>query len=495
MLASLCLIGLTQQPVQANPDQKQVYQNATFTVLYRTADNPGDCPPPDAEVGELQAWPAEAQAAMNHVVDILDNLINSDVPIAIDACYQTDNTPGSLAFASEIESFTQDDVASLPVPGVAYAVALANAIDGNDLNGERSEILTSVNSNIEWDYCTVNCVVDANSFDFVSTMVHEFIHGLGFSMSFSVDNADNPTIGSYQPSIADESVYTYDGENTVQKLTDLPNNSAELLDAFLGGSGTVVLAGNNTVAANDDMPAFVYSTTSWESGSSMSHFDDNHPSNLGRIMNAATDSGPGSRTVDALTLMLLKDIGLSVDEAVDRSDGTTYPTASHFAGTDMVNHMRFGPTVSTESSNAPNDASDDGIARVGDWTVGANGGTVAVDIQASTAGARGCFNGWADWNQDNDFADDGEQIFNMVSVSQGNNNHSFDIPAEIGDEDTIRYRFRLHQDWDNDGGCDDQVGVSSTITLMNGEVEDYDFSLITTPVEIDQFVYLPIIRK
>ena len=493
-LTLMGLIFLSQQSAAAEPNDGQtvdVYQNATFTVKFRTAADPGDCPTPDGMVGELQSWPAEAQGAMNHVVDILDNLVNSDVPIVIDACYQPDSTEGSLAFASATESFNGEAGGRT----VTYAAALANAIDGIDNNGDRSEILTSVNSNISWDYCSTNCTVADDKFDFVSTLVHEILHGMGFAMTFSVDDEESPSTGSYTPDITDTFVYTFDGTNEVTKLIDIENGSAELLDAFLGGSGTVVFAGPHTKAANDGNSAFVYSTTTWESGSSMSHLDDNHVTNLGRMMNAATGEGPSSRTVDAITLAFMKDIGWSVNDAQDFSDGTSYPAASHIASSGMVNHIRFGDTVSTESSPAAADGSDDGIRKIGTWSIGPLGGMIEYNIQGN-AGAKGCLNGWADWNQDNDFADAGEQIFDMVPVSAGFFMNSFEIPGSVDPETPHQYRFRLHQDWDNDGMCDDQVGVSSTVRLMNGEVEDYTFPVSTVdPGDLDEQIYLPYVVK
>ncbi len=487
-----CLIFIGQQNASADETEAVfIYQNATFTVKFRTAADPGDCPTPDDTVGELQAWPAEAQGAMNHVVDILDNLVNSSVPIVIDACYQPDSSPGSLAFASAVESYEGD------VDGrtVTFAAALANAIDGIDNNGDRSEILTSVNTNISWDYCATDCTVAEDKFDFVSTLVHEILHGMGFAMTFGVDDGDSPTVGNYTPDITDTFVYTFDGTDEVTRLIDIDNNSAALLDAFLGGSGTVVFAGPNTKAANDGNAAFVYSTTTWESGSSMSHLDDNHPTNLGRMMNAATGEGPSSRTVDAITLAFMQDIGWSVNDAQDFSDGAGYPAASHVTSTDMVNHIRMGATVTTEANAATTDSSDDGISANGTWSAGANGGQFGIDVQGSS-GAWGCLNVWADWNNDNDFADDEEQIITMEPIEVGAFDVDFDIPNSVDPTEQHTYRFRLHQDWDNDGACDDQVSVSSTVRLMNGEVEDYVFPASTlNPGDLDQFIYLPVVTR
>jgi hypothetical protein len=503
-LALFCLLAFSSQSAQADPAAPEaidVYQNATFKINYRTTGDPGTCEGPN----DLLAWPGEAQAGMNHVVDIIDNLINSDITIEVDGCYKPAADADTLASAGANDSYTQNDDALLPVADVTYAVALANSIVKKDLNGAKAEIVTDINSNISWDFCTTGCTVADDKFDFVSTMVHEVLHGMGFAMTFGADENENPPIGFFStftganppPDITDTFVYSYDGTNTVTQLISIENDSNELYNTFTQGSGTVVFDSPNVKAANDENAAFIFSPQTWSGGSSMSHLDDKHATNLGRMMNAATPEGPSSRTIDAITLAFLKDIGWSVNEAMDLSDlsdGTTYPLAGHIASADMVNHIKLGETVNTESSPAANDSSDDGVTKIGTWTTGADGGTIQISVQVGTAGAKGCLNAWADWNNDNDFDDAGEQLFAMAPVDATSGPGSFDIPESVDPETPHTYRFRLHQDWDNDGTCDDQVGVSSTVRLMNGEVEDHIFPAGTAPV-LDQLIYLPLVVR
>lgn len=512
LLLSIAVVSPLRASAEINEPQKvETYQAANFQINYRDADSQGTC---NTDDGALQPWPADAQAAMNHVVDILDDLINSTVPIVIDACYQAtdmqdengDPVPDleTLASAGPNAFLTQDDVAALPVANRDYAIALANAISGVDQNGAEVEITMSANSRYTWDFCTVGCTVDTERNDFVSTIIHEVLHGLGFFTSFDpvVDDNNTPTgEGMYSdpPAIMDDYVVRL-ADNT--KLIDLENNSATLWNAMQQGSGTVGFNGPNTLAINGS-PPFIYTPTQYEQGSSMSHWDDDAASSLGRMMNAATDAGPSSRVVDAITLMALKDIGWSVNEASDHGDVAlnSYGDAYHINAASFVNHIKLGATFSSENGATVNDASDDGVTHPGNWAVGASGGSLSINVTSTEPSARGCLSGWIDWNRDNDFGDASEQIVAMQPMTVQNQNFTFDIPNSVGTDPVSTIyngRIRLIPDWDADGACDDQVAISPALGLFGGEVEDYNWLLtggtvVIPPTTNNQDLYLPVV--
>lgn len=471
-----------------------VYRTATFDVNYRGPNNQGQCPT-SSELGALLAWPDEAKAAMNHVIDILTPLLNSGPTIAVDACYQPDSTSGSLAFASAVDNYDVDYSAKNGVPGVRnYAVALANSLDDTDNNGARPEIMTSVNSNQQWDYCTTGCTVDANKFDFVSTLVHEFLHGLGFAMSFGVDNDSNPTQGNFSNPAGVTDYFVFSSAaysaNPNKRLIELTNPSVDLLQIYMAGSGNVEFRGSNTVAINGFAP-YIYSVAnSWEQGSSMSHLDDNHESNLGRMMNAATNSGPSSRTVDAITLMFMKDIGWSVNDASDFGDAemAAYGDARHINSKDFANRMWLGTDFSTEGSAGRADSNDDGVSISGSkWSDGANGATISVTTNG-ISGLRGCLSVWVDWDNNNNFTDTADPVVSMRPITNGAGQIiSFDVPAGTFTSNqarTLNTRVRLQPDWDRDGACDDQVAMRYNHGVFGGEVEDYQWNFGPTQVGI-----------
>lgn len=481
-------------------DQATVYTTANFQVRYRTIADPGTCNPGD---GTFQTWPAQAQTAMNHVIDTLDDLINSQVQIVIDACYQADPTgTDTLASASPNVFYTQADAPTLPVANRQYAVALANAISGVDQNGGDVEIVAIVNSNITWDFCTQNCTVANNRFDFVSTMIHELLHGLGYFTSFDPDDNDPPVIGFYTdpPAIMDDFIVRATDE---VKLITLPNNSAQLMDAMRQGSGTIVYNGPNVLAANRNIRPSIFSPTTYSQGSSMSHWDDDDPANLGRMMNSASDSGPSSRVVDAITLMTLKDIGWSVTDPRDHGDSglNVYGDAQHINDPSFVGFLRLGSAFSAENAAVADDASDDGVSHDGSWSAGTNGGTVTVTVASPVPSSRACLTGWIDWNLNSSFADFNETVIDMQPVVVGNQSFSFDIPASVTGNPTSTFynaRFRLIPDWNGNGACDDQIAVTPAGGVFGGEVEDYLWTLssggTTTFPPGSKTLYLPLLQ-
>ena len=509
-------VALAPYSARAEIDEENIvrtYRAVNFQVNYRDASDQGSC---TADEGDLQPWPADAQAAMNHVVDILDDLINSTVPIAIDACYQAavmqdpngDTVPDldTLASAGPSDFLTQNDVAALPVANREYAIALANALSGVDQNGAGVEISMSANSRYNWDFCTTGCTVDAELNDFVSTIIHEVLHGLGFFTSFDPvtdQNGAETGEGMYSnpPAIMDDYVIQI-ADNA--KLIDLPNNSATLWNAMQQGSGTVGFNGPNTLAINGSAP-LIYTPNQYQQGSSMSHWDDDAASSLGRMMNSATGAGPSSRVLSAVTLMALKDIGWSVNDARDHGDVAlnAYGDAQHINAPGFVGHMKLGATFSSEGSAVANDASDDGVTHPGNWAVGPNGGQLSINMASSEAAARGCVSGWVDWNRDNDFGDADEQIVAMQPMAVGDQAATFAIPNSIASNaaSTIyNGRIRLIPDWDGDSACDDQVTITPSAGLFGGEVEDYQWQLtggtvVIPPAPGTQSIYLPLISS
>ncbi|MGB1250249.1 MAG: GEVED domain-containing protein [Candidatus Promineifilaceae bacterium] len=495
--------------VSAEPDHAReahvpnVYLAANFTVNYRGPGDNGTCD--TSEDGALIAWPNDAKTAMNHVIDILDDLITSSQTIVVDACYQPHQQTSSLAYAGATDSYNVDNGMGQAV----YAVALQNAIDNTDNNGASPEITTSTNSAISWDYCTTNCSVDPAKFDFVSTLVHEFLHGLGFAMGFGVDNDNAPTVGNYPspPTITDIFVYTSAdyATNPNKQITSLPNNTAALLNIYNAGSGMVEFRGTNTLTANGFAPYIFSVANDWQSGSSMSHLDDNHATNMGRMMNAATGSGPSSRTVDAITLMFLKDIGWTIAEASDYGDTefAAYGSAQHINTKTQVNSLWLGTDFSTENAAIRADTHDDGVTLQA-WSDGADNGKVSLTVGSNTTNVKGCASIWIDWDGNDNFTDSADIAVAMMPVTNGSQDVMFTVPSGTftgsGADKMFNARVRLQPDWDRDGVCNDQVGMRYQYGIAGGEVEDYQWTLsnsgalITAP-SVTPRAYLPILSK
>ncbi|MCK5147940.1 VCBS repeat-containing protein, partial [bacterium] len=123
-----------------------------------------------------------------------------------------------------------------------------------------------------------------------------------------------------------------------------------------------------------------------------------------------------------------------------------------------------GRAADSGDDNSSGSDDEDGVSVVDGWLEGTNGGAVEVFV----TGGSGYLSAWIDWNDDNDFADTGEQIFNMQAVAEGADTLSFDIPAGgIPTPDTYNRFSRFRLDDSN------TVAMTTTGLVTNGEVEDH----------------------
>lgn len=96
------------------------------------------------------------------------------------------------------------------------------------------------------------------------------------------------------------------------------------------------------------------------------------------------------------------------------------------------------------------------------------GRSVNVAVTASTGGF---LDAWVDFNDNNDWADAGEQIFTSQALSAGVNSLSFTVPASATITSQTFARFRLSS----------VGGLSYTGAFEDGEVEDYEVAISQPP--------------
>lgn len=154
-----------------------------------------------------------------------------------------------------------------------------------------------------WDY---DDNVASGTFDFKAVAIHELLHTTGFSsfISSSGTGLGSGTTWSY-----------YD-----QFLTDVNGNRLVTVGGvFNGGSiltngvgSDVYFSGPNAMAANGGQRVHIYSPISFTSGSSLSHLDTDFFTSSALVMEHAVASGPATRTLGAIELGILADLGYSV---------------------------------------------------------------------------------------------------------------------------------------------------------------------------------------
>ncbi len=191
-------------------------------------------------------------------------------------------------------------------PYTLYPVSLAEKIAGRNLNDSLSaDITLRVNSSVNW-YAGTDGNTPSLQYDLVTIVLHEVCHGLGFFDSMDTDNS----IGWYGigsvPLIYDTFIENFQG----QRLTDtlaFKNYSNDLLRQLTGGN--LYFNGPLLRTYTTGSRARIYAPAIWNSGSSISHLDENQTPEPNTLMTPFIDMGEAIHNPGNLTLSILGDLG------------------------------------------------------------------------------------------------------------------------------------------------------------------------------------------
>lgn len=218
----------------------------------------------------------EAQAAFQFAVNIWQTLLTSPVDINVDAQWTRLGTGvlGSAGATTVMRNFS-----GAPLANVWYPVALAEKIAGQDLNGVGNpEIVANFSSQAQW-YLGTDGVAVAGKTDFVSVVLHELCHGLGFVAATGYDI--NTRLGSYGTNAGGSPLpwvfSTFIETAAGRRVTDLSfaaNPSETLGTEFTGNA----LYFNSPLAAavnpEEEKRPQLYAPVTFSRGSSISHLDE-----------------------------------------------------------------------------------------------------------------------------------------------------------------------------------------------------------------------------
>ncbi len=263
---------------------------------------------------------AEAQTAFQRAVDIWASVLNTSVPIKVVAKWEPlgQNTLGSAGPAT----FFGDGTKWFPV-------ALAEAINGTALNSpDSADINASFSSVFSNWYFGTDGNTPAGKFDFVTVVLHELGHGLGFLGSFDYDTTNSQGswgLGSGLPFIFDLASVNGSGLQLID-VNNFGNPSVALGNELV--SNNLFTSGTKTIAANGGTAAPLYAPNPWEDGSSYSHFDEASypPGNPHSLMTPAVGTAEAIHDPGALMLALFEDNGWSVTPIVGIDDDLGDPS-------------------------------------------------------------------------------------------------------------------------------------------------------------------------
>jgi hypothetical protein len=255
---------------------------------------------------------AQRLIAFQYAADIWGARLSSVVPIRIGANFdalECDASGGVLGQAGP-ETSSRDFIGA-PVSGTWYPIALANALNGNDLAPGVDDIGATFNSMIGTSGCMASSGwyygLDGNppngKIDFVSVLLHELGHGLGFLSFVNLANG--------QKALGFDDAYMRHLIHHGATPEDFPSMTAAQRLAAMTATGNLHWAGPEVRASAGMLTSGaigdhvrMYAPNPSEGGSSVSHWDTVlSPSQLMEPSYTGVNHDPD------LEVALFKDIG------------------------------------------------------------------------------------------------------------------------------------------------------------------------------------------
>ena len=267
-------------------------------------------------------FPPQAKTAFDYAVEIWESILESPVPIHVSVNWSSSLGTNTLASCGPETYYT--NFKNAPFENRFYAVAIAEKIAGEELNGmSRNDITANFSSNIKnWYYGTDGKTPD-DKYDFVSVALHELTHGLGFTGFFFIQN----DLGAYaynefgDASSFDILVEQFAGNKLVD--TSFYENASTQMKKLLESP----LYFDSPVAfTNTGQRPRLYAPASFDEGSSVYHLnDDTYNLTNNALMTHAVGMAEAIHDPGPLTKGIMEDIGwtnlfLSFAHAKDREE-------------------------------------------------------------------------------------------------------------------------------------------------------------------------------
>lgn len=281
-------------------------KTGAITVNY----NASSCP-----AGSI-AWTQAAQDAFQKAVDIWSSILNTTQTITIDACWV--NTLGATILGSTQSLNSFRNFNNAPLQNTWYVVSLANQFAETDLDSGNSDMLIQFNSNFDW-FLGLGAQDTDDQPNFVTVVLHEIAHGLGFAGRMRVDdgitNPNNPQecngtsgVGCWGTAGANPRIYDRFTENDAgTPILNFANNSTALGNELT--SDDVFFDGPTANILNGGDPPELYAPTTWDPGSSYSHLGEGFNDTDNALMTFSTGDGEVIHHPGIVTLGLLQDLG------------------------------------------------------------------------------------------------------------------------------------------------------------------------------------------
>jgi hypothetical protein len=261
-------------------------------------------PPAVIHVTYIGEWDPNAKAAFEYAKRIWETQISSPVPIEIRAEWVAESNPNILGGAwpeGVVKNFP-----GAPVKDTWYLYPLANKLAGVDLDSSSHDINAQFNSNFSKWYFGTDGKTPSNSYDFVSVVLHEIAHGLGFYHTFQMAGSSGSWGFQSYPIAYDRFLANGAGQVLIK---DFLNNSTALGAQLT--SNDIFFTGAAAIKANGSPPE-LYAPSSWSQGSSLAHVGEGFNNTPDALMTYSLSNGEVQQNPGPLALGILEDLGWDV---------------------------------------------------------------------------------------------------------------------------------------------------------------------------------------
>ena len=254
-------------------------------------------------VVDYKNFPEWAKNQVQDAIDLWAENFDSKVAINVEATWSRSTSADILGSARPDRYYAK--FVGAPDSSLWYPSALANAIAGKDLDLLNPEIIIQINSEADWDLDGLGRPTRFE-YDLKSVMIHELAHGLGFlsTSAYILDRTKNQYVGILeQPTPFDAYSQTEDGN----RLADLPSRSVELGKAL---TSKLVWSGAEGIKANNGVKPLLYTPSTYEAGSSVSHLDEDTFANTGSntVITPSMAAGEVFTELGPVLLGMMKDL-------------------------------------------------------------------------------------------------------------------------------------------------------------------------------------------
>lgn len=260
-------------------------------------------------------FPENAKKAFEYAIQIWESLLESTITINIEAHW--DNMSDKV-LAKGKPSVFYSNFSGAPMSNTYYPVALAEKLGKRELNPGEPDIICNFNKNISW-YFGTDGKTPATQYDFVSSVLHEIAHGLGFSGFFkSADGKGFFSSNNNLPSIYDVFIFN----NLDQKISDnklFQSPSSELCKQITSDKLKFAQGSAENQVYTIDL---IYAPTVWNEGSSIYHLKSSPGNENTNLMSYAAKKGlaihnPGETTMEVLAELGWESVSIDFEPLKD----------------------------------------------------------------------------------------------------------------------------------------------------------------------------------